>query len=105
MALSPNLQRPPVPAWSSDGSMSSGRQLSGPTPTNKSFSQPAGQTLPINLSLSEDERSPKRTGSGAGLGGPSSPQLTKSMPGGPGESPMENGDMLYEYFPLSLDDW
>jgi len=106
VALSPNIQRPPVPAWSSDGSVSSGRHLSGPTPTAKSFSQAGGQTLPINLSLSEDERSPNRAGAGAG--GPSSPQFTKSLSGtagGPGESPLENGDMLYEYFPLSLDDW
>jgi len=107
MAISPNLQRPPVPAWSSDGSASSGRHLSGPTTVAKTFSQPGGQTLPINLSLSEDERSPNRTGVHGG--GPSSPQFAKSAPGGagggPGESPMENGDMLYEYFPLSLDDW
>src|SRR4051812_19558953 len=46
IAMSPSIQRPPVPAWSSDGSVSSGRQLSGPTPTVKSFSQPGGQTLP-----------------------------------------------------------
>ena len=87
------------------------------------------QTLPINLSLSEDERSPNnRSGSGGGGGGGNgsdqsltSPHLNKTLAasgggGGfgqtvagannnPDQSPLETADMLYEYFPLSLDDW
>jgi len=82
------------------------------------------QTLPINLSLSEDERSPNhRSGSGGGGCGSdqslTSPHLNKTIAassgggfgqmatGGanPDQSPLETADMLYEYFPLSLDDW
>lgn len=62
-------------------------------------------TLPINLSLSEDERSPNRSNSDT-----TSPQFAKAMPASGGGqnsngSPLESADMLYEYFPLSLDDW
>jgi hypothetical protein len=79
------------------------------------------QTLPINLSLSEDERSPNNRS--AGSDPMSSPQFNKNLAsaggggggfgtlggtGGanhPDQSPLETADMLYEYFPLSLDDW
>jgi hypothetical protein len=64
--------------------------------------------MPINLSLSEDERSPNRSGSD----GLQSPSLAKTMAAAAtggltlGGSPKENeDDLLYEYFPLSLDDW
>jgi hypothetical protein len=60
--------------------------------------------VPINLSLSEDERSPNRSGSDI-----QSPQFAKSAMGpthnNPDQSPLEDADLLYEYFPLSLDDW
>lgn len=73
------------------------------------------QTLPINLSLSEDERSPNNRSTGSDT--ISSPQFGKTLPSGsggcgfaanaanPDQSPLEAADMLYEYFPLSLDDW
>lgn len=60
-------------------------------------------SLPINLSLSEDERSPNR--SSAEL---SSPQTGKAQTAGgavASNSPAEEADPLYEYFPLSVDDW
>lgn len=60
-------------------------------------------SMPINLSLSDDDRSPNR--SSADL---ASPQLGKAgLVLGPnaGSSPVEEADPLYEYFPLSLDDW
>ena len=81
------------------------------------------QTLPINLSLSEDERSPNNRSTGSGSD-TLSPQFNKAMAasqgmgqsigqgpgtqnghGGPMGSPLETADMLYEYFPLSVDDW
>lgn len=58
---------------------------------------------PINLSLSEDERSPNRSSSEL-----QSPQLGKSVPAigqNMASSPIEEADPLYEYFPLSVDDW
>lgn len=60
-------------------------------------------TAPINLSLSEDERSPNR--SSAEL---QSPQLNKANVATgqvAGSSPPEEAEALYEYFPLSVDDW
>ncbi|KAJ9151108.1 Protein pacG [Pleurostoma richardsiae] len=101
MALtSPSLARPPVPSWSSDQSIK-------PVPStprgNHRSSAAAPPTLPINLSLSEDERSPNRSGSDS-----TSPQFAKAVPAGKGNpsgSPVESADLLYEYFPLSLDDW
>lgn len=59
--------------------------------------------MPINLSLSEDERSPNR--SSAEL---QSPQISKAYPAvgqNAASSPPEEADPLYEYFPLSVDDW
>lgn len=112
-----------MPAWSSQDSIISNTT---PTPTHKQLhSTPtkaglvrggsAGNvaagptpTLPINLSLSEDERSPNRSNSDT----MSSPQLTTKMAAASGlagegtrASPIEDGELLYEYFPLSLDDW
>ena len=60
-------------------------------------------SVPINLSLSEDERSPNRSSSEL-----QSPQLGKAHPAvgaNAGNSPVEEADPLYEYFPLSVDDW
>ncbi|KAH8904449.1 p53-like transcription factor [Coniochaeta sp. PMI_546] len=107
LALSPSLTRPPVPSWSSDPSISQQRPPSTPS-MGKTM-----QTLPINLSLSEDERSPNNRS--AGSDPMSSPQFNKTLASGgvgqsapganPSGSPLETADMLYEYFPLSLDDW
>jgi hypothetical protein len=89
-----------------------GQQQHIKTPTTPSISKTM-QTLPINLSLSEDERSPNNRS--AGSDPMSSPQFNKAMAAGgvgpnsaganPSGSPLETADMLYEYFPLSLDDW
>ncbi|KAK1994200.1 NDT80/PhoG like DNA-binding family protein [Colletotrichum falcatum] len=97
MAMSPGINRPPIPAWSLDPSRTLARtSTSGPAAR-------AGISVPINLSLSEDERSPNRSNSDV-----QSPQFTKStVPTGqnPSQSPREEEDLLYEYFPLSVDDW
>lgn len=127
MAVSPNIQRPPVPSWDSNSSTASNRSKfasppSKSTPTGSGTlhrtTSSSSATLPINLSLSEDERSPNRsTTSGEGM---QSPQFLGIKAGSgasglapgqtgagnnPNGSPLETADMLYEYFPLSLDDW
>lgn len=107
MAVSPNPSRPPVPAWSSEGSISSQTHNAGTTaatPRTSSFRRSTPSTIPINLSLSEDERSPNRSTSD-----PISPHFPKSHLGSqnmqhPIEDEEEEED-LYEYFPLSVDDW
>ena len=126
--MSPNLGsitcRPPVPAW--------GGGVGAPDPTNINVSikpriekvptpttphrprgisgsstgggihRPGAPTLPITLSLSEDERSPNRSSSDS----IKSPEFPKSAGAqGPEASPKDADDLLYEYFPLSLDDW
>lgn len=96
MALSPTVSKPPVPAWNPDAP----RTASG---HRGSMSRPREAGAPINLSLSEDERSPNR--SSAEL---QSPKLGKSHPAigqHAASSPTEEADPLYEYFPLSVDDW
>lgn len=108
LALSPVPGRPPVPSWGSSESM----RQQPPTPTrgtmasSSSMRRPsAASTMPINLSLSEDERSPPNRSNSEVL---SSPQFGKSRPAtraDSGGSPLEDEDMLYEYFPLSVDDW
>lgn len=104
MAVSPNITRPPVPSWSKDSSSSIG---SGNGSLSKTMTQRQGATssLPINLTLSEDERSPNLSSSDA-----QSPQFAKPTTATnthhhPSQSPMETVDNCYEYFPLSLDDW
>jgi hypothetical protein len=102
MAVSPSITRPPVPSWSKDSSGS----LKAGIPQSSKTSQRQGSTIssvPINLSLSEDERSPN-------ISSPDhqSPQFAKTVAAtgqNPSQSPLETADMLYEYFPLSLDDW
>ncbi|KAH8884695.1 p53-like transcription factor [Thozetella sp. PMI_491] len=116
LALSPNQNRPPVPAWGTapDGgagpSTNPSKHAAALAKSINQQQQRAGattQTLPISLSLSEDERSPNRSGSDS----LASPQFSKSMMAGSAGgqnstgSPAETADMLYEYFPLSLDDW
>lgn len=92
--MSPTMTKPPVPGWSRDSHSSKAAALA------KSRQNPSA---PINLSLSEDERSPNRSSADV-----SSPQQGKSYaPSGliAGSSPPEEADPLYEYFPLSVDDW
>lgn len=69
--------------------------------------KPSATSAPIDLSLVDEDNS--RSNSLAGSGKPStasepSPIVDKGRKLGRG-SPTENADTLYEYFPLSLDDW
>ncbi|RYP51716.1 hypothetical protein DL768_003017 [Monosporascus sp. mg162] len=99
-AVSPPMNnRPPVPTWGKDPS---------PNKTPTVGSQPKfssnAPSVPINLSLSEDERSPNYR---AGSDTLQSPSISRTSTGQGGRigSPVEDADMLYEYFPLSVDDW
>lgn len=94
---------------------------SGTHKNQRNTSATTPQPLPISLSLSEDERSPNRSTSGDSNQSPqfSKPAMVLSTSGmgvsrtaaygggahNPLASPLEAEDMLYEYFPLSLDDW
>ncbi|KAK0742493.1 hypothetical protein B0T21DRAFT_449153 [Apiosordaria backusii] len=141
---SPSLNRPPVPPWGPiDPSLGVGITNNKPPQNNHNILKstrglPSGSqsnNLPINLSLSEDERSPPNLNRSNSSGGESSqsPQQHFSMSsssktgnngrpglshkgqsaqsgGGSGQqinSPPDQTevDMLYEYFPLSVDDW
>lgn len=97
MAVLPNLNRPPVPAWNSESAINKVSDLTGQS--NNSASMPS---IPINLSLSEDERSPKNRMNSDAM---QSPQFHRSSTGGGHTSPTEEDEELYEYFPLSVDDW
>ncbi|KAL2131711.1 hypothetical protein VTI74DRAFT_4702 [Chaetomium olivicolor] len=122
---SPSLNRPPVPSWGSlEGNTKHSNKPTNKTQRSNSTTASQPQSLPINLSLSEDERSPPNR-SGSNDSSTQSPQLakssmllstgggmtghgTQSQPGSafnPLASPLDAEDMLYEYFPLSLDDW
>lgn len=115
---------PTVTHASTDGSPTQGRQakkLMGlsnaprpPVPKTKwrletPSSKPSATSAPIDLSLVEEDQS-RSNGPGAGGGraaaapGESSPAVDRGRKLGHG-SPVENADTLYEYFPLSLDDW
>lgn len=95
---SSSVTRPPVPKtrWKSDNASSSAKAHSA--------------SAPIDLSLADDEYG--RAGSRGSFGGePGSPLLERErmrrsigISAGVG-SPIENADLLYEYFPLSVDDW
>ncbi|KAL2755637.1 hypothetical protein ACRALDRAFT_1064327, partial [Sodiomyces alcalophilus JCM 7366] len=101
LAMSPTVARPPVPAWSAESARPTVKS-SAPGPAT-SGPHRAGTSGPINLSLSEDERSPKMSSTDF-----QSPQHTKAVAvAGPtsSQSPKDDEDMLYEYFPLSVDDW
>ncbi|KAK8069767.1 acid phosphatase (PhoG) [Apiospora phragmitis] len=112
LSISPNLSRPPVPSWTSrDGTLS--HSSSGPkTPHKAPFVSSKGgssttaavvSTLgPINLSLSEDERSPNNRSVSDTL---QSPRLNRAGTNQSQGSPSEETEQLYEYFPLSIDDW
>lgn len=99
-AVSPALTKPPVPGWSNDHSSGSNMNLGTTSSAKGAVRQSA--SVPINLSLSEDERSPNRSSAEV-----SSPRAKTQQPSGlvPGSSPPEEVDPLYEYFPLSVDDW
>ena len=99
--MSPTIARPPVPPWSVDGLATNAKAGSG-RPHRGSISR-QNTAVPISLSLSEDEKSPNR--SSAEL---QSPQLGKAVPvsgQNAGNSPAEDPDPLYEYFPVTVDDW
>ncbi|KAG0649610.1 Nonrepressible acid phosphatase regulator pacG [Hyphodiscus hymeniophilus] len=87
--MSTNAQRPPVPKtkWKTETTPSKPTQISAP----------------IDLSLADDEYG--RTASfslpSSSRMGDVSPVMGKKNIG----SPIENADLLYEYFPMSLDDW
>ncbi|KAI6784496.1 uncharacterized protein J7T54_006541 [Emericellopsis cladophorae] len=100
MAISPTVAKPPVPGWSRD-SASAFKQ--GPNAAQAMKAKRNSTSAPINLSLSDDERSPNR--SSAELPSPHAGKI-QAVPGlAPGSSPPEEEDPLYEYFPLSVDDW
>ena len=88
-----NAPRPPVPKtkWKTES-----------TPT-----KPSGNSVPIDLSLADDDHG-RSNGLGAASGktggGEGSPIVDRGRKLGHG-SPVENADLLYEYFPLSVDDW
>jgi hypothetical protein len=87
-----NAPRPPVPKtkWKTE------------SPT-----KPAGASAPIDLSLVDEDHGRSNSlavGSGRQpAGNDSSPTVDRGRR--VGLSPAENPDLLYEYFPLSLDDW
>lgn len=99
LAMSPTMAKPPVPGWSNNATNKS----LNPAQMAKSVPRNNSTTAPINLSLSEDERSPNRSSAEI-----SSPQMGKAYAASglvAGSSPPEEEDPLYEYFPLSVDDW
>lgn len=101
VALSPTMTRPPIPAWSSDPNNSAKAANSH---SNKNSLPRQNASLPINLSLSEDERSPNR--SSAELHSPNSGKGYTTAGANRETSPADEGaDPLYEYFPLTVDDW
>jgi hypothetical protein len=95
-----NVNRPPVPKtkWNTDSTTSN-------QPLHPNQSQ-----APIDLSLSDDSHHGVSNAQPLRLADSVSPTIPKkSLSSGSGEksfgSPVENADLLYEYFPLSLDDW
>lgn len=114
---------PTLPHASADGSPTQARQAKKmmgqssthrpPIPKTKwkaelTPTKPSSASAPIDLSLVDDDHG-RSNGLGSGVGKPSSvgessPIVEKGRKLGHG-SPVENADLLYEYFPLSLDDW
>ncbi|KAG7144572.1 Protein pacG like protein [Verticillium longisporum] len=97
LAMSPGISRPPIPSWSTEPSRSMGNTLLASSNARQ------GVSGPINLSLSEDERSPNR--SSAELQSPRFSKTAAATRPTASQSPKDDEDMLYEYFPLSVDDW
>jgi hypothetical protein len=95
MAFSPTT-KPPVPNWAKDQGPAQ-KQMRGPAASRQNPS------APINLSLSEDEKSPNR--SSADVSSPHHGKVHVSALQHIASSPPEEDDPLYEYFPLSVDDW
>ena len=100
VAASPNPNRPAIPTWSAKAP-----QPPTPSPHVKGAPGRPAPSVPLSLSLSEDERSPGRSSVET-----ASPRFAKGAVGGAPavnarQSPVEEVDMLYEYFPLSVDDW
>ncbi|KAI1434782.1 hypothetical protein GGR50DRAFT_660876 [Xylaria sp. CBS 124048] len=91
------VSRPPVPGWGQEGP----NKTSSWDKSMKNHS--SVPSAPINLSLSEDERSPNNRSTTESLTSPRAQRTstTHAM----GGSPAEEQEELYEYFPLSLDDW
>jgi hypothetical protein len=91
-SLSSSGVRPPIPKtrWSAD---------------SKSSLKQTSQASPIDLSLADDEYGRKDSTGYGGRPGERSPDMRKKNVGIHVGSPVENADLLYEYFPLSLDDW
>ncbi|KAF4504745.1 hypothetical protein G6O67_008154 [Ophiocordyceps sinensis] len=103
MAVSPSVARPPVPPWSADVNPGAAKSAPASGHLHRGHNSRHSTAVPINLSLSEDEKSPNR--SSAEL---QSPQLSKSVPStcqNADNSPADDPDPLYEYFPLTVDDW
>ncbi|WKT53975.1 NDT80 DNA-binding domain [Fusarium oxysporum f. sp. vasinfectum] len=101
VALSPTMTRPPILAWSSDSNSSTQAANSH---NNKSSITRQNTSLSINLSLSEDERSPNRAS--AERHSPNSSKGYTTAGANRDNSPADEGaDTLYEYFPLTVDDW
>lgn len=103
LAMSPTVNKPPVPAWNGDPSQVSKIALPTGSSVHRGSVSRQNTGAPINLSLSEDERSPNRSSSEL-----QSPQLGKAHPAvgqNTASSPAEESEALYEYFPLSVDDW
>ncbi|KAG5984010.1 hypothetical protein E4U55_006375 [Claviceps digitariae] len=97
IALSPTLNRPPVPSWSTDVKSTTPSKNHRPSISNQNTA------VPINLSLSEDEKSPNR--SGTELQSPPMGNVLAGSGQNAGSSPVDDPDPLYEYFPLTVDDW
>lgn len=95
LSSSTNATRPPVPKtrWKTE---------SKPSAKNT-------KATPIDLSLADDDygrKSESAAQNGRGTNaGEKSPDVKKRIVGAHIGSPPENTDLLYEYFPLSLDDW
>ncbi|KAF4125596.1 NDT80 / PhoG like DNA-binding family [Geosmithia morbida] len=111
MAISPTVPKPPVPSWSREsptkptGSKTSGAAKGRATAKNNNNNNNS-HSAPINLSLSEDERSPNRCS--AEVVSPQNGRAGTTAVGrqaAAASSPTESEDPLYEYFPLSIDDW
>ncbi|KAI2633464.1 p53-like transcription factor [Xylaria nigripes] len=97
VAVSPNPNRPPVPGW---GQESPNKTTNRDKHVKNSSSI---QSAPINLSLSEDERSPNNRSTTESFTSPKTQRASTSH--AIGGSPAEEEEELYEYFPLSVDDW
>lgn len=100
MAISPSMTKPPVPGWTKEANNS--MKHAAPISQRSSASRQSS-SLPINLSLSEDEKSPNR--SSAEVQSPQQGRSTGTVGQNSVASPTEDSDLLYEYFPLSVDDW